>query len=269
MTAFGVLGCGYLGAKLLSLGHPGPGSFAAGRGEAPANLGVPWVSFDWADPDTWEHLPNEAQGLVLTIPPVLSDPRAEQARLEAWGAWMSSHRPRLGPLVYLSSTSVYPNRPGLFDETWDEEPQNEKGRLRWLTERVLARFFTLKVIRPAAIYGPGRGVWERMRQGLPIPSDSGPVYRVHVEDLARICLAALEQPDFPTPVNALDLRPASSLEVAQWVQQQHPEWVPQLEEGYLARRGFGVHPERKLSNRRLLETRFTFVYPSYQEGMNQ
>ena len=125
------------------------------------------------------------------------------------------------------------------------------------------------VIRPAAIYGPGRSILERMRQGLPVPADSGPVYRVHVEDLARICFAALEQSDFPSPINALDLKPASSLEVAQWVHQRHPELVPKLEEGYLARRGFAVHPERKLSNQRLLETQFTFVYPSYQEGMNQ
>ncbi|OGG99719.1 MAG: hypothetical protein A2600_13925 [Candidatus Lambdaproteobacteria bacterium RIFOXYD1_FULL_56_27] len=269
MQAVGVLGYGYLGARVLAAGPCGPGSFAASRGEKPQGLPVPWVPFDWAEPNTWDHLPQEAQGLVLTIPPVHPDLKAEQARLETWGAWMSKHRPRLGRLVYLSSTAVYPNQPGLFDETWAIAPQSEKGQLRLLSEQVLARFFDLKVIRPAAIYGPDRSILERMRQGLPVPADSGPVYRIHVEDLARICWAALEQSDFPSPINALDLKPASSLEVAQWVHQRHPELVPKLEEGYLARRGFAVHPERKLSNQRLLETQFTFVYPSYQEGMNQ
>jgi nucleoside-diphosphate-sugar epimerase len=52
------------------------------------------------------------------------------------------------------------------------------------------------VLRVPGIYGPGRLPLDRLRRGEPAlrPEDAGPGNRIHVDDLASACVAALERP---------------------------------------------------------------------------
>jgi nucleoside-diphosphate-sugar epimerase len=60
---------------------------------------------------------------------------------------------------------------------------------------------SLVLLRVPGIYGPGRLYLERIEQGTPIlrEEDANPGNRIHVDDLARCCLAALQE-DVPAGI---------------------------------------------------------------------
>ena len=68
-------------------------------------------------------------------------------------------------VVYLSTTGVYgPAR--VVDEHTEVNPRSERERLRVVEEQaVMTGPWTGMVLRPAAIYGPGRGIHSAMRAG--------------------------------------------------------------------------------------------------------
>lgn len=98
-------------------------------------------------------------------------------------------------VTYLSTTGVY-GATKLVDETTAPAPETERQRLRRRAERaVLALPCPALVLRPAAIYGPHRGVHAAMRAGRFRLARGGRrfVSRIHVEDLAGIAAAAMTQ----------------------------------------------------------------------------
>lgn len=128
------------------------------------------------------------------------------------------------PYLHLSSTSVYPGadrpfqtpRPPRLDEEALAIPDTERGarRLR-LEQEVLNRYPQARILRCGGIYGPGRSLAERFRDGDFTRASVGNrwVSRIHVHDLARLMVAAATAPDAPRIVNAVDERPASNREV--------------------------------------------------------
>ena len=98
-------------------------------------------------------------------------------------------------VTYLSTTGVY-GAARLVDVTTPPAPETERQRLRVLAEEAVAALpCPSLVLRPAAIYGPGRGVHAAMRSGRFRLSDNGDRYvsRVHVEDLARVVSRAMDR----------------------------------------------------------------------------
>jgi nucleoside-diphosphate-sugar epimerase len=88
-------------------------------------------------------------------------------------------------VVYLSTTAVYGDAE-CVDEATPVAPRSDRARARVRTERaVLDGPWSPLVLRPAAIYGPGRGIHVSGRGG------SGCVSRIHVDDLAAHAEAAL------------------------------------------------------------------------------
>ena len=101
-------------------------------------------------------------------------------------------RPRR--VVYLSTTGVYGNAK-LVDETTLIAPVTHRQRLRVAAEEaVTGGPWASMILRPAAIYGPGRGVHAAMRQGrFRLAGDgSNFVSRTQVDDLAALAVAALQ-----------------------------------------------------------------------------
>ncbi len=94
---------------------------------------------------------------------------------------------RPGRVIYISSTGVY-GRQSFVDCSSAMEPSEEKGIRRMEEELWLgAQPWATMVIRPAAIYGPGRGIHVRLRDGkAPRAEGNTFVSRVHVDDLAAI-----------------------------------------------------------------------------------
>ncbi len=92
-------------------------------------------------------------------------------------------------VVFLSTTGVYgPQRE--VNETSRPAPRTERERDRLCSEQVLG---TGMILRPAAIYGPHRGIHSAMRAGKYRLAGDGSnfVSRIHVDDLAAHTAAAL------------------------------------------------------------------------------
>ncbi len=100
-------------------------------------------------------------------------------------------RPRR--IVYLSTTGVYGSTLVVNEQT-PAAARTPRERLRLQAEdAVSSGSWNSLILRPAAIYGPGRGVHEAMRRGAFRLRGDGDnfVSRVHVEDLATHAEAAL------------------------------------------------------------------------------
>ena len=120
-------------------------------------------------------------------------------------------------VVYISSTGVYGDQHHV-DHTTPIAPADDKGRARVDEEQWVQTSgpWSSLIVRPAAIYGPGRGVHMRVLEGkLARGSGAGVVSRIHVDDLAAIVEAgALSDLAGAWPV--ADERPCSSEEITQW-----------------------------------------------------
>jgi len=123
------------------------------------------------------------------------------------------------------------------------------------------------VLRPAAIYGPGRGIHVSMAQGRFQLVDGGNNYvsRIHVDDLARHAEAALMS-DVSGAWPVADDHPCRSREIAEYCSKllavPLPESVP----------ADGVHHTRRADRRvdgRAVRTvlGIELLYPSYIEGL--
>ena len=96
-------------------------------------------------------------------------------------------------VVYLSTTGVYGDA-HVVDALTPAAPTTERTRLRFAAEEaVLAGPWSSCVLRPAAIYGPGRGAHESIRTGRWRVAGDGSNYtsRIHVDDLAAMAVAAV------------------------------------------------------------------------------
>ena len=150
-------------------------------------------------------LPKNAT-VVHTIPPLAAAERD----------WLHSEIQQLEPnrVIYISATSVYGEQVDV-DETTQPQPFGDKSVARYEEEQwLLDGPWRSLIVRPAAIYGPGRGVHEKVREGkLPRGAGSGVVSRIHVDDLAAILEAGLLS-DLHGAWPLADDHPCSSEEIA-------------------------------------------------------
>jgi nucleoside-diphosphate-sugar epimerase len=94
--------------------------------------------------------------------------------------------------VYISTTGVYGDRRGVIDDSTPVDPVSDKIVARLAAEECWrARGAT--VMRAAGIYGHFRGLHRRVLDGTARIVDDGSrvVSRIHVEDLAMLCVRAL------------------------------------------------------------------------------
>ncbi len=131
--------------------------------------------------------------VIYTVPPIGHPP---DRRLSAL---LDLLRPAPSRFVYISTTGVYGDRGGaVVTEATPVHPENERSRLRVAAEELLrdwalAKRCKLIILRAPGIYGPGRLGIERIRAGAPVlrEEDASPGNRIHVDDLAACCVAAL------------------------------------------------------------------------------
>ena len=126
----------------------------------------------------FDRLPENAI-VVHTVPPL---PRDENEALRESILQLDPRR-----VVYISSTSVYGCEP-IVNETTPACPSEDKGRRRIEEETwLLSGSWETLIVRPAAIYGPGRGVHVRIRENRPPRAEPAAIAsRIHVDDLAPV-----------------------------------------------------------------------------------
>lgn len=211
-----ILGCGYTGARaarrLLASGARILATTAAG---APAArlTGPEVVRVDAAEPETLAALAAAGErlgsdlGVLCCVPPV-----PVHGRMRDVTGVLLAALPRARRVVHLSTTAVYGEQTDV-DERTPPAPRTEDDRLRLAAEEVVRSGpWSGLVLRAAAIYGPGRGVDGRARRRNLEPDRV--VSRIHVDDLAALCVAALaSRVEGAWPV--ADDEPATPREVAE------------------------------------------------------
>ena len=173
-------------------------------------------------------------------------------------------------LGYLSSTGVYGDAGGAWV---DESAPVGAGRrvartmcdAAWLERDA-------RVFRLPGIYGPGRSLFDRLREGRAHRIDlPGQVFsRIHVDDIASGVAAALDAP--PGAYNLADDRPAGQnlvVEEACRLLGVSPPPLQSLDEAGLSAMARGFYAEnRRVANgkaKRILGWRPR--YPTYREGL--
>jgi len=125
------------------------------------------------------------------------------------------HAPRR--LVYISTSAVYGDCNGAWiDEDQPLQPTTARGQRRLDAERQLQAWAQAHgaqwiILRVPGIYGPGKLPLARLRQGLPVLREDQAPYtnRIHGDDLAAICVAAMDSDRADTVYNVSDGHPGN------------------------------------------------------------
>jgi nucleoside-diphosphate-sugar epimerase len=203
-----IVGCGYTGAVLAERLVAAGARVVVGRRDLAAaqalatRLGKRALArpIELRDPETIA-IPSGA--VVVHLAPPSAPVGAGEENLARAAARAGAVR-----IVYVSSTGVYAAGGGAtVDESWPIAPLTNTGVERLAAERALttaaaAAGVEVVILRPAGIYGPGRGVLSRLRAGtLRIVGERDTaVSRVHVADLATAIALAGSADRVPSPV---------------------------------------------------------------------
>ncbi|MGE0869091.1 MAG: NAD-dependent epimerase/dehydratase family protein [Kofleriaceae bacterium] len=210
-----IIGCGYTGTRLARV-VVGTGADvtvtrrdgAAADAKA-AELGARGARADFDDPPSWRGLVRDGAVVACLAPPG-RDPAAGMRSLIAAAE-------RASRFIYVSSTGVYAPGGGQWvDEQWQIAPATPSGRARVACETVVAEAaLSTVILRAAGIYGPGRGLAERIAAGsYRIVGDGrSHVSRIHVDDLVEAMIRAATA-SVTGAINIADDDPAPIGEVA-------------------------------------------------------
>ena len=221
----------------------------------------------WPEGDLSDALA-KATHLLTSVAPGDSDPV-----LQAIGPQIAGSA--LKWVGYLSTTAVYGHHNGDWvDETTPLAPTPARGAARVQAEADwTALGLPLHIFRLAGIYGPGRGPFEKVRDGTARRiHKAGQVFsRIHVDDIARVLHAALQRPH-PGIYNVCDDDPASPEDIlglaADMLGLPPPPIVPyeQAEMTPMAR-SFYAENKRVRNDRIKTVLGVTLDYPTYREGL--
>lgn len=261
-----ILGCGYTGSRVAArLAARGVRIIGAGRRPelAPAHPLVDRVAVDAASTDgllSLLKLVPEGCCLLHSVP-VLDGGREVTAEI------LATLGPAIRRVVYLSTTAVYGAQTDVRQDT-PAAPQTPEARLRHAAEQaVLAGPWPAIVLRPAAIYGPGRGVHISIPAGRFRMAGDGSAWvsRIHVDDLAALAEAALfSEVCGAWPV--ADLEPARQRDIAAFVCSLLGCAMPAAAPPESLHRT--LRANRRVDGRAVFRTHgLTLQYPSYREGI--
>jgi dTDP-4-dehydrorhamnose reductase len=263
-----IVGCGYTGARLAGRLASSSSSSSSGvtvtrrtleAAQATAAAIAPTVraaALTLGEPAPWL-----AGAIAVICAPPGPDPAGEVRAVVAAGP---------ARLVYLSSTGVYAAGAGAsVDERWPIEPTTASGRARALAEAALDG--NAIALRVAGIYGPGRGLVERMRVGTyrVVGDGTGHVSRIHVDDLVEAIVRA-GTCELRGAVNIADDDPAPIGEVADAVAAllgvPPPPRVPIA--SVPAEVAGMLTADRRIANARMKrELGVTLCFPSWRDGV--
>lgn len=181
--------------------------------------GVRLAIGDLDHPATLAPLAGAAELVLHLAPP--DETRAGDPRTRNLIDALSSARMLPRRLVYISTSGVYGDCAGArVDESRPVNPGTPRAARRVDAERAVSEWgaatgVQTTILRVPGIYAADRLPVERLKRGTPVLRDEDDVYtnHVHADDLAAICVRALE-PDAPPGIyNAAD---DSELKMGQW-----------------------------------------------------
>ncbi len=215
--------------------------------------------------------------LLYMVPP---QGIGEDARLRNLLAAIGTPLPER--IVYISTSGVYGDRKGgEVDEDSPPRPASERAQRRLDAENQTrdwgdSHSVPWIILRVPGIYGPDRLPLAGIAQGAPIlrAEDCGPGNRIHRDDLARCCLAALTTGHANRVFNVCDDDHSTScaftLEVARQAGMPAPPQISMAEarQTFSAMRLSFLTESRSLNNRRMHEQLgVQLAYPDMASGI--
>ena len=218
----------------------------------------------------------EATHLLLSIAP---DTDGDPV-VAAYGDAVAKAAPHLRWVGYLSTTGVYGDHDGgWIDETTPLEPTTRRGKARLVAERqwqaiAEASGLPLHIFRLAGIYGPGRGPFEKVRNGTArrIIKENQYFSRIHVDDIASVLAASVARPDPGAIYNVADDDPSPPEDVlseaARLLDLPDPPEL-RFEEAEMTpmARSFYAESKRVRNDRIKRDLGVTLRYPDYHTGL--
>lgn len=209
------------------------------------------LRFDLLDKSSWTNLPSDAD-IVWTFP---AEP------LEAVQTFIAQIGSRIRRPVVLGSTSAYDRAPEVERGEWiSEGAQLDLSSPRVQGEEWLRGHGQAVILRVAGIYGPGRNPLNWIRQGR-VPYSTRWVNLIHVEDLAAICLAAVERG-----------RPGESYNVSDGTPRRWSEIMDAAARWQVPLPAMETHPRpgKRLDNTKLrTELGYTIQHPDLATELDQ
>lgn len=214
-----IVGCGYIGrrvAALLAAEKYAVTGVVRSRDSADklaeSGAGVVCVDLDQLPADVdWGCA--QADVFYFAAPP----PSGKQdLRMQAFLASLPGNM-TVRRFVYISTSAVYGDCHGAWiTETQPLDPTTPRGQRRLHAEQQLREWCRLNkaqwiILRVPGIYGPGKLPLERLRKGTPVLRETDAPYtnRIHADDLATICVAAMQSATGDEVYNVSDGQPGN------------------------------------------------------------
>ncbi len=180
-------------------------------------------------------------------------------------------------VAYLSTTGVYGDRAGAWvDEDSELQPNTDRGQRRVDAEAAWKQVadLPLHIFRLAGIYGPGRNAFESLKSGkAQRVIKQGQIFsRIHVEDIAGVLLASINNPNPGRVYNLADDEPCPPQDVIAYAAEllglPIPPDIP-FEDAKLSAMAKSFYADSKrVSNARIKsELGYELKYPNYRVGL--
>ncbi len=177
---------------------------------------------------------------------------------------------------YLSTTAVYGDHEGGWvSEDTPLTPATPRGQARVAAEAAwVALGLPVHIFRLAGIYGPGRGPFEKVRDGTArrIIKPGQVFSRIHVDDIAQVLAASMQHPRPGSVYNLCDDDPAPPEDViahaAELLGLPLPPAIPydQADLTPMAR-SFYAESKRVRNDRIKSDLGITLLHPTYRQGL--
>jgi len=182
----------------------------------------------------------------------------------------------ISTFIYLSSTGLYGDSPD--DDAWIDEDtpvvhgdQDMAHVISDEREIELCSFDRVRtiILRLAPVYGPGKGVRERLKKGDYRLLDDGQhaISRIHIDDVARIIFAAEQKAPAKSTYLVADDEPTTQLAYATWLCDRMGLPMPPSRKIFEPGAQKVAFRNRRIRNAKLKrELGIELSYPTFREG---
>ena len=262
-----IAGCGDVGNALgRKLTVRGDEVWGLRRNTAALAPAINPIQADLEDPLTLTALPKHLDAVCYTAAATGYNEKAYEAAYVdgVKNTLRALERAGQGPrFLFISSTSVYGQDHGEWvDEDSPTKPGSFSGRVMLKGESLLVHNYSgeASAVRFGGIYGPGRNrLITLVKSGASCQNDP-PLYtnRIHRNDCVEVLIHLLDVDALASIYLGVDSYPAPQCEIMYWLAVKLGVSAPD--------RIVGSSGGKRCSNRNLLESGYSLLYPTFREG---